>query len=352
MKFNPKYTITNTILNNISRIESSRAIILNAPLVPAWERNFQNEALVRTVHYSTHIENNPLSYKQVSQIVHGKLDSNDVRIRDFKEIVNYREVLNYIDNELGKGKTPELNSNLLLKIHRIISKDLVPAKYSGVFRNVPVVLVNSKTQKVSYRAPDARFVPELLDSLFQWYNSEMKNGVHPVIKSGILHTQIARIHPFVEANGRTSRVVATLSLSLDGYDIKRFFCLDEHYDRDLPRYYEALQSVEKLEGDMTFWLEYFSEGLAEELERIKNRVLDLSQDMRLKKKLGQIALTDRQVKILSFIQDHGYINNSEWRDLLPKFSDDTILRDVKVLIDRHLIKKTGKTKSARYILRD
>lgn len=352
MIFEPIYTITNTILSNISRIESSRAIILNAPLVPAWERNFQNEALVRTVHYSTHIENNPLSYKQVSQIVHGKLDSSDVRIRDFKEIVNYREVLNYVDEKMEGKKFLELNSNFLLKIHKIISKDLVPTKYSGVFRTVPVVLVNSKTHKVSYRAPDAKFVPELLDSLFKWYNSDVENGVHPVIKSGIIHTQIARIHPFVEANGRTSRVVATLSLLLDGYDIKKFFCLDEHYDRDLPRYYEALQSVEKSEGDMTFWLEYFSEGLAEELERIKGRVLDLSQDVRLKKKLGQIALTDRQVKVLSFIQDHGYINNKEWRVLLPKFSDDTVLRDIKVLIDRQLIRKTGKTKSARYILKN
>jgi len=80
--------------------------------------------------------------------------------------------------------------------------------------------------------------------------------------------------------------------------------------------------------------------------------MGLSHDIKLRKKIGQVALTDRQVKILSFIQNHGYINNKEWRIILHKFSDDTILRDLKVLMKRGLIKKTGKTKSARYVLRD
>ena len=351
MPYEPKYTITHEILNNISRIESSRAIIVNSPLIPAWERRFQKEALFRAVHYSTHIENNPLLYKEVSLIMHGKLKSDDVRVRDYKEVVNYREVLKYLDKEIARKGKLKLDSDLLLKIHSIISEGLIPPKYCGVYRNVPVVLVNSQTRKISYRAPESKFVFGLVKDLFNWYNKN-DNRVHPVIKSGILHTQIARIHPFVEANGRTARVVATLSLLLDDYDIKRFFCLDEHYDSDLDRYYGALQSVEEAKGDMTDWLEYFSDGLAEELERIKERVMGLSHDIKLRKKIGQVALTDRQVKILSFIQNHGYINNKEWRIILHKFSDDTVLRDLKVLMKRGLIKKTGKTKSARYVLRD
>lgn len=349
--FSPKYKITNRLLKSVSRIDASREVILNAAIVPAWERKFQDEALIRTVHYSTHIENNPLSYTQVSQIIGGRLEQSDVRIRDYKEIVNYREVLNYIDEAFPPDSKKKLSKSVLLKIHKILTKGIIPRDMSGAIRKVPVVLVNSKTKNVSYRAPEAKLVDGLLDELFEWYNSEFTvENVHPVIKSGILHTKVARIHPFVEANGRTSRVMATLSLFEDGYDIKKFFCLDEHYDRDLPRYYKALQSVERKRGDMTEWLEYFAEGLAEELDLIKSRVLEMSRDSSLQKQIGQIALTDRQVEILSHIQQYSFINNQEWRRILPKFSDDTILRDLKVLISHGLVKKTGKTKAARYVL--
>lgn len=349
--FAPKLTITNILLQNISRIDSSRAVILNSPLIPAWERKFQSEALVRTVHYSTHIENNPLSYTQVSHILGGRLEQADVRIRDYKEVVNYRGVLKYIDKNFSDSSDKKITTKTLLNIHKILTEGIIPEEMSGIIRNVPVVLVNSKTKEISYRAPFAQKVPDLLRELFDWYNSKNTFNTHPVIKAGILHTQIARIHPFVEANGRTARSMATLSLFKEDYDIKKFFCLDEHYDRDLPRYYKALQSVEEAKGDMTGWLEYFSDGLAEELEIIKDKILKLSRDAALRKKIGQIMLTDRQLKILSFIQDHGYINNKEWRRILSKFSDDTILRDLKGLIDAGLVRKKGRTKSAIYVLK-
>lgn len=347
--FEPKYSITNKILTSISSIESAKALIENALLVPAWERSFQAEAIVRAVHYSTHIENNPLSYTEVSQILKGKSAEGDFRIRDYREIVNYREVLKFIEENMDENL--KMNESLLLTIHKIITSNIVPEKFSGKFRKAPVVLVNSKTRNVSYRAPEYKKVPGLVAGLFDWYNSEKGESTHPVLKAGILHTQMARIHPFVEGNGRTARVMATLSLLLEGYDIRKFFCLDEHYDRDLSRYYEALQSVELNSGDMTVWLEYFSEGLAEELILIKKRVLNLSRDSFLKNKMGQKSLTDRQVKLLEFIQSRGYINNSEWRQVFPQISDDTILRDIKVLLEANLIKKEGKTKSARYLLK-
>jgi predicted HTH transcriptional regulator len=105
-------------------------------------------------------------------------------------------------------------------------------------------------------------------------------------------------------------------------------------------------------GDMTAWLEYFTYGASHEFERIKNKILRLSKDAKLKEKFGgqQIFLTERQVKIIEYIQDIGYMQNKGFSSIFPEISDDSVLRDLKDLINKGLIKKIGKTKAARYVL--
>ena len=127
--------------------------------------------------------------------------------------------------------------------------------------------------------------------------------------------------------------------------------MEEHYDKDASRYYEALQTVQK-EKSFTPWLEYFIEGLAIELTRIKEKVLVLSRDIKLKKEIGQqVSLSERQIKIVEFIQTFGSINNQAYRELLPMISEDTILRELQDLIKKRIIKKEGTTKGAKYVMR-
>src|SRR3990167_1090660 len=174
--------------------------------------------------------------------------------------------------------------------------------------------------------------------------------MHPVIKAGIVHYELVRIHPFVDGNGRFARACATLILFLEQYDIKRFFSLEEHYDQDAVQYYEALKSAGS--GDLTRWIVYFTEGLAIELTRIKEKVLRLSTDVHLKEKLGgkQVFLSERQIAMMEYIQRVGYLSNQGFEDLFPKISEDTILRDLHDLMQKGIIKKEGKTKAARYRL--
>ena len=171
------------------------------------------------------------------------------------------------------------------------------------------------------------------------------------MKAGIISYELVRIHPFTDGNGRTARLISTYSLYSKGYDIKKFFSLEEYYDQNLEEYYKAIESVEANDGDLTQWLEFFSEGLAKELQRIKDKVLGLSKDLKLKRDIGQVALSERQIKIIDFMQEHGSIKNKDWQDLFPDVSDDTILRDLKDLIKKKIIKKKGRTKAARYILK-
>lgn len=342
--YTPNFIINNKILKNVGIIEAAREIIINAPLVPAWEKKFRDEAIIRTVHFGTHLEGNELNISEAAQVLEGKEIVG--RERDIQEVINYRQVLHFID-----GFNGEITDDTIKTIHRLTTQKILPPSECGRCRSKQVVVKNSKTQEVVFRPPPAVEVPYQIEDFLIWLGQEKET--HPVLKAGIAHYELVRIHPFLDGNGRVARAVAILVLFKDGYDIKKFFSLEEHYDQDAARYYQALQSVKPQENyDLTEWLSYFTEGLAIELTRIKEKVQSLSIDLKLKEKQGaQIALSERQMKMIDYIQKVGFLQNKQFGELFPMISEDTILRDLKDLVKKSIIRKEGKTKAARYMLR-
>ena len=354
--YRPRFLITNKILKYISQVEVAREIIISSPLIPSWELKFREEAALRTVHHGTHVEGNEMTIGEVKGALQGREVT--ARERDIQEVFNYRNIVKYIDkwSESSSEQAKPIDIGTVTTLHKISMDRLLPDDRLGVFRDVEVVLKNSRTGMTSFRPPAARNVPALLRMFLDWVNSEESAEVHPVLRAGITHYEFARIHPFVDGNGRVGRALATLVLFKSGYDTKRFFSLEEFYDRNSARYYEALQSasnqlvVDEHERDLTFWLEFFSEGLAVELSRVKERVKKLSVDLKLAAKVGQVVLNERQVQLVEYMEDYGSISNSEWRNILEDYSDDTILRDLADLMNKGLVKKEGRTKAARYVL--
>ena len=212
------------------------------------------------------------------------------------------------------------------------------------------------TGETSYIPPKPAEIANLLRSLFLWINRLQPEEVHPVLKAGITHYLLVAIHPFTDGNGRAARALATLVLFKENYDIKKFFSIEEYFDKDSERYYGALQRVSNLsekipERDLTTWLEYFTQGLAIELNIIRAKIRKLSVDLKLKSKMGQLPLNERQLKLVEYMQEYGQVSNKEWRSLLNMVSDDTILRELKSLIKKGLVKKKGRTKAAYYVLK-
>lgn len=345
--FDPKYSITNKILKNISQIEAAREVILDSPMLPLWEKEFKDDAIVRTVHHGTHIEGNRLDISDAKDILLGK----DVmaRPRDIQEIINYRKVLQLIEEESTRN-IERITEDLVKKIHRIVTTKILPDEDAGKYRLKQVVIRNSDNGEITFRPPPAIEVPFLMREFLYWINKMTDDDVHPILKAGIVHHELVRIHPFIDGNGRVSRSLATLVLFLGKYDIRKFFSLEEFYDKDAVMYYEHLQKASA--GDLTSWLEYFSLGVSLEFERIKNKILKLSKNSYLKEKLGgkQIFLTERQVKLIEYIQNVGYVQNQSFKELFPEFSEDTILRDLQSLVKDGILKKVGSTKSARYVM--
>jgi Fic family protein len=343
----PKYQIliTNKILTNISRIEAAEEVIRHAPLLPLWEKQFKEDAIVRSVYHGTHIEGNKVDKDEAKDILQGKEVL--ARPRDIQEIINYRKVIEYIDEE-AKRKIDKITEPLIKKIHKLVVGNVLGEDQSGEYRLKQVVIRNSQTGEITFRPPPPIEVSFLMREYLYWVNRDDKDELHPILKAGIAHHELVRIHPFIDGNGRVARAVATLILFLGGYDIRRFFSLEEYYDRDAMAYYESLQKATA--GDLTSWLEYFSFGAAVEFDKIKERILKLSKDVKLKEKFGgqQIFLTERQIQIIEYLQEVGYLQNQSFGSLFPNVSEDTVLRDLQDLIKKGLIKKVGSTKAARY----
>ena len=345
--FRPNFTITNKILNHIADISASREVILNAPLLPKWEVKLRKEAILKMTHHSTSIEGNRLTMEEVNRLLRGE----DIAAweKDKKEVLGYVKVLEYID-KLGEKGADNITEDIILEIHRLNTRGILTDSEAGHYRKVEVAVVNG-LGRVTFQPPEASQVPSLMHDFVAWLNGKEAKELYTVLVSGIAHYEFVRIHPFVDGNGRTARALATLILYLRGFDTKRFFALDDYYNEERSRYYAALQTVDPQTINITQWLEYFTEGVAVSMGRVKQAILDLSVDLRLKEQRGQIYLNDRQMKILKYLQTNPRITISEIQKMFDKkISRDTANRDLKPLLENKVVKRIGKGRAIYYEL--
>lgn len=367
--YQPRFTITNKILKNIGLVEAAREVIVNAPIVPSYEKKFRDEAMARQVHYGTHLEGNDLIFPEAIKVV-AEVAARNLTVanqvtgvvgqeRDIQEVVNYRRVIDYLERLAAPTLTTPFifTEEMLEQIHRLAVDKLVPPDQVGRYRKEQVTVRNTQTGEIFFRPPPAVEVPFLIKEVFSWLNGNTGREVHPALRAGIIHYDLAGIHPYTEANGRTARAFATLVLFVEGYDIKKLFALEEYFDRNAGQYYEAIaavsnQNTDLKERDLTPWMEYFTEALAVELTRVKEKVRQLSVDSRLIDRLGgrQVALSERQLRLMEYLQAQKEMTMQTAKKILPMVSEDTILRDLKDLVEKGVIRKQGVTKAAKYVL--
>ncbi|MEA3560367.1 MAG: Fic family protein [Candidatus Omnitrophota bacterium] len=351
MAFKPKYTITDEILNNLTAIASAREIIEQARLIPQWEAKLRRQAMLHSTHSSTAIEGNKLTLKQVEALVEGKtiVATN----KDKQEVLNYLKALERIPTLAQKG---EFNRKTLLNVHKLITDNtLKNTSDCGVFRNVQVYVGKrifdgtGFKEVVEYMPPKTEKVPKLADEFLRWLNLGETWKINPVLLAGNVHYEIARIHPFIDGNGRTARLFATLVLYLSGFDHRRLFALDDYYDRDRNTYYAALKTVDKKTRDLTKWLEYFTAGVAFSVNEVKNAVLRLGP--KAKRAIEpQIVLTPRQMKIVEFINSHSKVTNKDLQSLF-KISAQAVHKELVKLVGLGVIVPQGQGRTLHYILK-
>jgi Fic family protein len=328
--FSPRFTITNRITAGITHIERARGFLEAATLSKTWIREMSHRALILEAHHTTHIEGTNLTLEQSERLLTGKpvpeADPDDVQ-----ELRNYRDAFDFVSEYLESGGP--ITEGLIREIHNhLVTGVRGGSAAPGEYRRIQNYVINSATGVTVYTPPPAHEVPILMAELVAWLN--LKHEIHPVLVSGIAQYQLVHIHPFLDGNGRTSRLLSTLCLYRAGYDFKRLFTISVFYDRDRSAFYRAIQRVRESGMDMTGWLEYFVGGLTTQLAEVRKRGEEVIRRDALVKEHN---LSDRQGRALGYILEHGSLTIQDYEGLCPDVNRRTLQRDLRVLTNKGLI---------------
>jgi Fic family protein len=302
-------------------------------------------ALFLEAHHTTHIEGTRLTLEQAERLLEGnpvpEADPDDVR-----ELLNYKKAFEFVSEYLEHGGP--ITESLVREIHkRLVEGVRGGAAAPGEYRRIQNYVVDSVTGETIYTPPPAHDVPIMMAELVDWLNREEE--VHPMLVSGVSQFQLVHVHPFLDGNGRTSRLLSTLCLYRAGYNFKRLFTISEYYDRDRPAFYRAIQSVRESGVDMTGWLEYFVEGLSTQLAEVRDRGEQAIRRDVLAKEHG---LSDRQARALGHILEHGSLTIQGFERLYPEVNRRSLQRDLKAMVDMELLVSEGSTNRLVYRMKE
>lgn len=336
MAFEPKYTITDAIAVSLTTIERARGFLEAARLSEDWIAGMQRRALLLEAHYTTHIEGTHLTLDQSERLLSGNAVP-EASPDDARELLNYRDAFELVAGYLGSGEA--VTEGLVREIHkRLVRGVRGDAGMPGQYRTVQNYVVNSRTREVVYTPPPPHDVPPRMRELVAWLGRE--KSVNPVLEAAVAQFQLVHIHPFVDGNGRTARLLSTLCLYRKGYDFKRLFTISEFYDRDRTAYYRAIQSVRAGGMDLTGWLEYFAEGLAVQMREVQEKGERVIRRDVVLNRARRAGLKDRPLALFAFLLEKGKGTVAEC-EAAVQGNRRTLQRDLRLLVDKGFVREVG-----------
>lgn len=340
MNFLPKYTISDQLLKNIKEINKVIVELNNKRFPNPILYKLNSQANILSTYASTSIEGNNLQLTEVKKL----LKSNPKNIKDTeREVLNYNEALEFLNSGI-KNKDIRLNNSLIQKTHRLVTKKLLLGGNCGKYREDSVVVHNPLTKEIVYLPPDYKDVKKLMSTLLS-YVKENERYIDPLILAGIFHKQFVLIHPFMDGNGRTCRLVTKVLLAELGIDTFELFSFETFYNQDVTKYFSLVGeqgSYYDLENkiDFTSWLEYFTEGILEEILRVREILED-------KELTPEYTILKDHNRMLEYIKMNGFITDRKYAELTDR-AKATRVMDFNKLIDLGLIERKGKGRSTYY----
>ena len=341
MTLRPKFRITNAIAGDLTQIERARGFLEAARLSEDWIAGMQQRALVLEAHHTTHIEGTALTLDQSERLLAGEQLSG-VKADDAREVINYRKAFDLVADYLGSGEP--VTEGLIREIHKRLVRGVRGNTASpGEYRRIQNYVANSITRQIIYTPPPPQDVPPLMAAFVSWLNSEQE--IHPTLVAGIAQFQLVHIHPFVDGNGRTARLLSMLCMYRKGYDFKRLFTLSEYYDQDRSSYYRTIQSVRQQDLDLTEWLEYFTYGLSSQLKEIQEKGEAI---IRLDVVTKKYKLSGRQRIALELALEQGEFQIQDFAVKCPGVHRRSLQRDLRTLIQKGVLLTEGATNRLVY----
>ncbi|PIS15028.1 hypothetical protein COT63_02210 [Candidatus Shapirobacteria bacterium CG09_land_8_20_14_0_10_38_17] len=320
----PKYSLTSKITQLLQSIEGSKEVINAINIPPEIEINIRRKSILKSSLFSARIEGNPLTLEELQ-----RLPSKDQRK---KEVFNVLQALNWV-HERGSR---DLSVKNILNLHQMVMKSLIDQSALGKFRTEVSAIFNTGGIAV-YLPPSPKQILSLTTRLLKFINSE-KEPLAP-IRACLAHYSFEKIHPFLDGNGRVGRLILQEVLEKSGYGMRGLLAIEEYLDQHRTKYYRALEEPEK---DVTAYLEFMIEGVAQTANEAKQEVA------KKQKEKTEDFLLPRRAEILNIIRDHQMVNFDTIRRRFLAINERTLRYDLKKLADLGLIKKLGATKGVYY----
>jgi Fic family protein len=192
------------------RITDKRhALDLQRPLPPAITAKLYEDLRVRLTYHSNAIEGNTLDLGETQLVIAHGITIGGHTLQEHLEAINHAAAFTFV-RDLAQRDTV-LDEVALLQLHALITKDLVES--AGAYRRGAVFISGSE-----YRPPHHSQVPELMRDWFAWLTGDGL-GYPPIIRAALAHEMLLAIHPFLDGNGRTARLVLNLQLMQAGYPV-------------------------------------------------------------------------------------------------------------------------------------
>ena len=192
-------------------------------------------------------------------------------------------------------------------------------------------------ERVHYIAPSPDRIQEEMTLFLDWFNDDQYR-LPSIIRSAIAHFWFVSIHPFEDGNGRLARILSDMLLARGDQNELRFYNISSQINKDKNHYYEILEKMQHGDGDLTEWLVWYAEKLADALDDANASVSMILNKSFFWQRLRDVSLSERQIKVLNLFLD-GYeakITTKTWASL-AKCSKDTALRDIQGLVEKGIV---------------
>jgi Fic family protein len=320
----PKYILTSQITQYLQSIEASREVIETLTIPPEVETNIRRQSILKSSLFSARIEGNPLTLDD--------LNTRPSADQKKREVFNILKALELVHQRGAR----DLTANNILLLHQKTMDGLIGSENLGKFRKEVSAIFNAAGIAI-YMPPPPRQVPGHVERLLKFINSS-KEPLVP-IRACLAHYMFEKIHPFLDGNGRVGRLLLQAVLEKSGYGMKGLVAVEEYLDSNRSAYYRSLEDTEK---DVTDYLEFMLESIADASQKAKTLVLTKQEVEK------EDFLLPRRAEIYNIIKDHELINFDMIRRRFMRINERTLRYDLKKLTDTGLIVKLGTTKGVYY----
>jgi Fic family protein len=327
-------------LFELETLEQIRFRVDRFLLMPKHEAWLRREAFVRQAYSSTMIENASISQEELARA------ESELSI-ERPDVANYASALEFVDFLSNQRDTP-IDERTIRQIHWTLMRGVRDDHYlPGEYRN-QTNWIEDAGVKV-YEPPHQVDVPILMR---RFVEALKDNTLHPVLKAGVTHLHLVAIHPFVDGNGRTARLLATLLLQSNGWGFRNLLSLDSYYQRNRDEYIGALSATlgNKMpeEYDATPWLQFFCRAVLIVARRLESHLTDWQMLVdQLHQELRPLGLLDRQIDGLLYASRKGEITRRDYVEITG-VSPLTATRDLVVLVERGQLVPEGSGRSRLY----